>query len=343
MNKKVFQILLHVPVWLVVLSLIIFMSSDSKHLGNSSFIIAESLSLAFWFLSSFYVFYFYLVPKYLAKKDIKKFVLYSGLFSVFIMPIIQLSLTAIIFRFLGEGDFRARNFPSVQMIFPYMGGIAGTLFCGGLGTFYRFGIDWFRNMQVKKDLENKNLLSELNTLKSKLNPHFLFNSLNNIDTLIQTNQEQASSALSKLSDLLRYVVYDTENEKVSIQMEIENIQKYIELEKIRLINPDSVNFKYDVPNKTMIPPMLFFPFIENGFKHSNLNNPEHNLSISISSENNKINFISINTITDKSSNSKEGIGLDLARKRLELLFPDSHKLDITKDKNMFKVNLEIRV
>lgn len=344
MNKKNFQILLHVPVWMVVISLVLFMSSDSRHLGNLIFTIAESLSLAFWFLSSFYVFYLYLVPKYLEKKGIKKFVLYSSLFVVFIMPVIQLSLTATIFRFLGEGDFKARNLPSIQMIFPYLGGVAGTMFCGGLGTFYRFGIDWFKNLQMKKDLENKNLQSELKTLKSKLNPHLLFNTLNNIDTLIQTSPEQASVALSKLSDLLRYVVYDTEKEKVSIQKEIENLQKYIDLEKIRLVNPGSVKFTSNVTNETAIPPMIFFPFVENGFKHSNLNNPYHSLIISISVEKSKILFNCINTINDKmQKNSDSGLGLELAKKRLDLLFPDTHLLTIGQVGNEFQVILEIEL
>src|SRR5690606_2322257 len=100
----------------------------------------------------------------------------------------------------------------------------------------------------------------------------LFNTLNNIDALIQSSPEKASIAISKLSDILRYVVYDTESEKVPIQKEIENIQKYIDLEKIRIHYPDSVEFKNRVNREILIPPMLFFPFVENAFKHSNLNN-----------------------------------------------------------------------
>lgn len=344
MNKKAVLFLIHIPVWIVVLSIVILMSSDAKHLDSTTFVILQSLTHAFWLLSSFYVFYLYLVPKYLETGNYLSFALFSGLFVLVIIPGLTLLFDNLSSHLAGLKNPGPSYPASEKIIFAWMGGSLGALVCGGLGTFYRFGIDWFKNLQMKKDLENKNLQSELKTLKSKLNPHLLFNTLNNIDTLIQTSPEQASVVLSKLSDLLRYVVYDTEKEKVSILKEIENLQKYIDLEKIRLVNPDSVKFTSNVTNETAIPPMLFFPFVENGFKHSNLNNPDHSLRISISAEKSKILFNCINTINDKiQKNSDSGLGLALAKKRLDLLFPDTHKLTIGQVGNEFQVALEIKV
>jgi two-component system LytT family sensor kinase len=342
MNKKAVLFLIHIPVWIVVLSIVLFMSSDTKHLNRVSFVISESTTLAFWFLASFYAFYSFLVPKYLEKNKYKEFALFAGLFVLVLMPFLQLSLSAFNLKVFGEHkDF---HFPTIGIIFPWMGGAVGTLFCGALGTFYRLGIDWFKNQQTKNELENKNLQSELKTLKSKLNPHLLFNTLNNIDTLIQTSPEQASVALSKLSDLLRYVVYDTEKEKVSIQKEIENLKKYIDLEKIRLVNPDSVKFTSNVTTETAIPPMIFFPFVENGFKHSNLNNPNQSLIISISMEKSKVLFNCINTVNDKMvKNENSGLGLELAKRRLDLLFPNTHKLTVGIVGHKFQVSLEIEL
>jgi two-component system, LytTR family, sensor kinase len=341
MNKKTVLFLIHIPVWIVVLSFVFIMGYKSMQATDMKFLITFSIITAFWLLSSFYVFYSYLVPKYLENGKYFIFTCNAALFIIIVMPALQLSLSALNLHFFGT-NHSSSNFPSVKIIFPWLGGIAGTLFCGGLGSLYRFAIDWFKNLNIKKDLENRNLRSELKTLKSKLNPHLLFNTLNNIDTLIQTTPKQASEVLSKLSDLLRYVVYDTEDEKVPLKMEIDNLKKYIDLEKIRLVNPDSVSFTTEISGNTFIPPMIFFPFVENGFKHSNLNNKNHKLIISILDNKGLIRFECINNIIEKPLKTDyNGVGLELARKRLELLFPNKHELIIQQKENEFIVKLQI--
>ena len=350
MNKIVVLFLIHIPVWIVVFFFGLVVVYNSIETLDTPLLITISLIFSFWLLVSFYVFYFYLVPKYLEKRKYNQFAAYSLLLIFLIIPIDQLVLWGVFYYTGGtgipliQGVFSSPDFTNMGIVYLYVGSVVGTLFCGGLGTFYRFGIDWFKNVQVKKDLENKNLLSELKTLKSKLNPHLLFNTLNNIDTLIQTSPEQASAALSKLSDILRYVVYDTEHEKVPMQKEIDNLQKYIALEKMRIVNPDAVEFISKVSNETSIPPMLFFPFVENGFKHSNLNNVDQKLIISIIEDKNKIVFSCSNTINQyKQKDAASGMGLELAKKRLDLLFPDTHILTIREVDNEFLVNLEIQL
>lgn len=334
-------VLVHILVWIVVLALLFINGHSNDHDKGIPFVISSFIIMAFWWISSFYLFYLYLVPRYLETKRIMVFTVFASLFVLGVMPFLVQLLFKIHLRVFAAYVTSSSPAPafSLWMVF-----VMGTAFWGGLGTFFRFGSAWFRNIQLKKDLENKNLHSELKTLKSKLNPHLLFNTLNNIDTLIRTNPEQASNALSKLSDLLRYVIYDTENEKVSIQEEIDNIQKYIELEKIRLVHPDNVEFTVDVKKEIEIPPMIFLPFVENGFKHSNLNNPEHKLEISISENANGISFNCINHIHDRKQNDKySGIGLELAKKRLDLLFPDSHQLEISQVDNEYHVELKLEL
>ena len=342
MNKKAVLFLIHIPVWIVVLSVVLLMHSDVKFLNSRTFAMMQSLNLSFFLLLGFYMFYLYLVPKYLENGNVRTFALLSALFVIIVMPGIIVLIGKLSLLLAGFKNSGLSFSEPKTIINAWMGGSLVALVCGGLGTFYRFGIDWFKNIEMKKDLENKNLQSELKTLKSKLNPHLLFNTLNNIDTLIQTSPEQASVALSKLSDLLRYVVYDTDKEQISIQKEIENLQKYIDLEKIRLVNPDSVEFTTNVTSETTIPPMIFFPFVENGFKHSNLNNPNHGLIISISADKRKILFNCKNTINDKmQKNSDSGMGLSLAKKRLDLLYPGTHKLTLGPVGNEFHVTLQI--
>ena len=344
MNKKAVLFLIHLPVWILVLSVVLIIYSDATYLNSMTFAIIQSLNLAFWFLTGFYVFYLYLVPKYLENGNVRTFALLSALFVLIVMPGLIISLDRLSFLLAGFKNLAPSYLEPKKIIYAWMGASLTTLVCGGFGAFYRFGIDWFKNLEMKKDLENKNLQSELRTLKSKLNPHLLFNTLNNIDTFIQTSPEQASVALSQLSDLLRYVVYDTEKEKVSIQEEIEYLHKYIDLERIRLVNPDSVEFTSNVTSETAISPMIFFPFVENGFKHSDLNDPGHRLIISISADKSKILFNCKNTIFDKiPKNSDSGMGLILAKKRLDLLYPGTHKLTLGLDGNEFLVTLEIDV
>jgi two-component system LytT family sensor kinase len=345
MNKIATLFLIHILAWIALWFFGLVIVYNSIEFTDTPSLIAISLIFSIWLLISFYAFYFKLVPHYLEKRKYKKFVVYAILTVFIIIPFDTLLWWGIFyFTMSGQGQISFSDFPSVNLIYLYIGSVVGSIFSGGLGTFYRFSMDWFKNQQVKKDLENKNILSELKTLKSKLNPHVLFNTLNNIDTLIQTSPEQASAALSKLSDLLRYVVYETEHEKVPIQKEIDNLQKYIALEKMRIVNPDAVQFITNVSNETNIPPMLFFPFIENGFKHSNLNNTNQKLKISIIEDKSKIAFSCSNTINEyKRNDTVSGMGLELAKKRLDLLFPGTHVLNINTVDNEFHVNLEIQL
>jgi LytS/YehU family sensor histidine kinase len=138
------------------------------------------------------------------------------------------------------------------------------------------------------------------------------------------------------------VVYHTDTESIPIGTEVENLKRYIELEKIRLQRPENVSFSANVFSETQIPPMIFFPFVENGFKHSNLNLPEQSLQIDLLQDDNKISFKCVNTIAEKQTMNKSGgVGLELATKRLEMLFSQKHKLDINRNDNQFSVLLEI--
>ncbi len=352
MKNTVIFLMINIPIWIAIFFLGLVIVYNSIELADTPTLITIASIFAVCLLLCLYVFYYFLVPQYLGKGKYKQFAAYS-LLTIFVIFPLDLLLNWLIFNNTGgtgypsiSGPFfhSSPDFTSITGVYLYIGSVVGALISGGLGSFYRFGVDWFKNEQVKKDLENKNLLSELKTLKSKLNPHLLFNTLNNIDALIQTSPEQASAALSKLSDLLRYVVYETEQEKVLIRKEIDNLQKYITLEKMRIVYPAAVQFTSKVSAETTIPPMIFFPFIENGFKHSNLNNADQHLNISIIEDEGKIVFNCSNTINEYQRNDvASGMGLKLAKKRLGLLFPGAHTLNIKEVDNTFFVHLEIQL
>lgn len=340
MNKRIILYLIHIPVWIIAIFIAYFFSSDDVPPGSKNYIFFSTVTLAFWFLASFYAFYSFLVPKYLEKRKNKEFWAYTALFVFLIMPVVVLILCLIT-------DTSALNLSetlSVKGLAPWAGSAMGTIFCGGLGSLYRFSIDWFNNLHIRKEFENIKLQSQLNAIQSKLNPHFLFNTLNNIDALIQINPDKASLALSKLSNLLRYVVYETDKEKIPVRKEIDIILQYIDLEKMRFSNPESVRFSQTISRDILVPPLLFLLFIENGFKHSNLDNPNQKLDISISVNSGELIFRCVNSINEKRvTNDKKGIGTDLIRKRLELLYPKSHSLNINNDNNEYSVTLKIKL
>ena len=345
MKQRLFLFLIHLPVWVVAFLVSYFFSTDDFPGKSNSYVFFSTLTFFLWALGSFYIFYSFLVPKYLEQRKTKHWLIYSGLFVFFVIPFSLFSLLFFfhfIFKLTSYVGFPEPVIISVLQFWLLISAL--TLFLGILGSLYRFSIDWFNNLHIKKEIENIRLKNELNAIKSRLNPHFLFNTLNNIDTLIQTNPPKASTVLSGLSDLLRYVVYETENEKIEIKKEMDVVKKYIDLEKIRLSNPDSVSFTCAMEHDFLIPPMIFIPFIENGFKHCNLNEQACKLSISFLEKNNELVFRCVNPMNMQEHKSKEkGIGLKLITERLKLLYPNHHSLQISRQNNEFDVSLKINL
>ena len=185
--------------------------------------------------------------------------------------------------------------------------------------------------------------AELKFLKAQLNPHFLFNALNNIYALVLTKSENAAGALMSLSQLLRYIIYEASEEKVLLSKEITYLKYYIELESLRLAN--KYNLKLDISieeNNYKIMPMLFIPFVENSFKHCNLNQ-DGRIYIRINLKDNELEFICENTFSEKGKNvdSITGVGLLNSKKRLEMIYPQRHILKINKQNDTFCLSLKI--
>lgn len=339
MDKRIILSLVHIPVWIVAFLVSYFFSANDIPAHQPYYVLLSTLTFASGLLGSFYLFYSYLVPRFLEKGKYGLFGICSILFVFVAMP----ALILILAQAAGTTDLNISEIFTRKGFMQWAGCAFITLFSGALGLLYRFMIDWFNNLHLKKEIENIKLQSELEAIKSKLNPHLLFNTLNNIDTLIQTNPDKASVALSKLSDLLRYAIYETGNENIPVQKEIDTILKYIDIEKLRLSHPDHVSFTSSITSYKMVPPMIFLPFIENGFKHSNLNEPDQMLDIQFSELNNQLFFKCINTINTKNIPKEKGVGLELVKKRLNLLYPGNHNLEIRRQDNKYFVSLKINL
>jgi sensor histidine kinase YesM len=197
-----------------------------------------------------------------------------------------------------------------------------------------------------KALQAKELLiesrqAELSFLRSQVNPHFLFNSLNNIYALVYEKSEYSLSAIAGLADLLRYMVYDS-TKNVPLEKEIDYIKKYISLQQLRYENPVTVKLQISGPIQEInFPPLLFLPFVENAFKHGEFNNADDELAIDITCKKEKTIFHSRNKKSELLKDPSVGIGLQNVRRRLELLYPGKHSLSIQDRNEHFDVTLII--
>jgi two-component system LytT family sensor kinase len=204
---------------------------------------------------------------------------------------------------------------------------------------------WWINQQRQRELERQNLTSELALLRSQVNPHFLFNTLNNIDTLVYKDQEKASDALVKLSGIMRYMLYEATTDKVPLEKEIDYLESMVDLIRLRLKDPGQIELTIKGnPEGKRIAPMLLVPFIENAYKHgSKQAGSDQPIRINLAAENGRVRLEVFNPV-DQSAQQKDavgGIGLQNVNRRLQLLYPGDFDLDIQKESGSFKVRLDI--
>ncbi len=197
----------------------------------------------------------------------------------------------------------------------------------------------------QKELEKEKLNSELAFLKNQISPHFFFNTLNNIYSLISINQEDSQKAILKLSKLMRYLLYESEQGNTKLSNEIEFMNNYIDLMKLRM--SEKINLAISFPENyedKSIPPLLFIPFIENAFKHGISYREKSFIDISMTTKQDSISFRCVNSIAksrEDSDSGHSGIGLENVSKRLNLLFPGKHELKINKMDTEFEILLQI--
>ncbi len=196
----------------------------------------------------------------------------------------------------------------------------------------------------EKNLKEEKLGTELELLKAQINPHFIFNALNNIYALTYTQSEKAPESVLKLSEMLRYVFYDCSKDTVKLKDEIAYIENFISFHQMKSAHQQKITFDYyNAYPEYSISPMLFIPFIENAFKYSKIEElPEAFVEIYLSTNNEKIYFQIKNTVPETGKpNPGKGLGINNVRQRLEVLYPGKHSLKIDEKDFIFTVTLQI--
>ncbi len=335
----------HAFFWLSSISLLtlIFYFYDEKFSFN---LIEKSLITNLFFAIGVYINLFLLIPKFLKQKNYIFYIFWLIVLITVISATLQLLFIYPLRNILGFNGFKQFNLNLHSAYF------FSTLLFISVTSFLKLIKDWLSlqdiNLKLAK-IEQQKLEAELNTLKGQLNPHFLFNSLNNIYSLALINSNMVPELILKLSDLMRHIIYDSKENYILIEKELEFVNNFIELQRIR--TSDKTKIKYSVIGTipcARIAPLLFEPFIDNAFKHG-LPGTENSDFINITFtfiDKNKITFEIENNYEDifTQRNTNSGIGLNNVKKRLKLLYqPNDFKLTILKKENIHKVFLELKL
>lgn len=277
----------------------------------------------------------FIAPRYLLKKRYALYLLINILFVTVVFAII---------------DFYQMNIGHVSLYGSFTNhevywNILFALFMngtnGGIKLLYQSLIDEQRMLQ----LQEENLRTEMLSLKYQMNPHFFMNTLNNIHALIDIDSEAAKSAVIDLSKMMRYVLYDSERETISLAADLQFLKNYIELMRIRYTNDVEITIDYphELPERVAIPPLLLIVFVENAFKHGVSNNHQSFIHISLFCDKEQLTAIISNSRLPQSSTPHStGIGLENVRKRLDLTYGrEGYSLDIGEEESRYTVKLVI--
>lgn len=347
--KKSFVVLIHIGFWacyfimvFIALSLYYRSNHSMPHVLN-----ALKSILLFAFIPScisYFFYYFLLFPQYLRHKKLLLSVIYGLAVSVGAAIIGYVLIRYFIetgrITDMDQGGKNGRS-TAVRVILVMTA--IGAL-CGTVALVIKGFITWFDEIKLKERLKEKNHEMEMALIKSQLDPHLLFNTINNIDALILRDAVTASDYLNKLSDIMRFMLYETKPDQILLSKEIEYIEKYIALQKIRTANQNYVHFTItgNVGSK-QIAPMIFIPFIENAFKHTNNKKLENAISIEICVKAQKILFRCENKFDAKPAGPQPdgGLGNELIQKRLQLIYGEKHILEVVKTDDLYSVHLTI--
>ncbi|NVO19904.1 MAG: histidine kinase [Bacteroidetes bacterium] len=362
-GKKI-KIFLHLTVWIIILILPAYLIYlDDSH---DTFFLNRTYMQILLYAFIFYVNYLWLTPKLFFRGKKVLYFIVSVLLVGMMTFINELTFKAFDdhpHNFQGQptgNQFRPdMGFPgnppmgelfkkkSPPKSWPMYNFILTTLFISGFGMGLCFSDKLMKNEKERKEAEKEKLNTELAFLKNQINPHFFFNTLNNIYSLVQISVEDGQKAILHLSKLMRYLLYETESGDKLLSQEIDFIQTYIELMRLRISEKVQIEIQFPEEYKDFsLPPLLFLPFIENAFKHGISYRRQSYVKIHLDIIQEMIVFECSNSIGNKGEDlvkSDYGIGLENVKKRLNLIYPAKHKLTIDESETEFSIYLTIDI
>jgi two-component system, LytTR family, sensor kinase len=341
--KKWVKIVLHTVFWLYMFAwqdIIAALFSTKSKFSISDIFHPVAVSHYILFPITFYFNYFFILPYFYKKNKIAQ--AWAGwILLLLFFIVIRYTVQEVLFlKWFGIQNY----YPGTSMAYYFFDNI----YYGGILIIMSV-LFWVLDDNMKSQNEKIILLEEKKTaqlafLKNQVNPHFIFNTLNNIYSLVSSKSDKALPSIEKLSQLMRYMYKDSDAAQVRLQSEIDYLTSFIDLQSIRLSHKESV--QYNCTGNTgqqTIAPLLLIPFIENMFKHGILNHAEKPLQINVVVNNGTLQLTTANFINSLHKDAASGIGLDNVKKRLALLYPDKHTLSIEIKENIYTSNLQIKL
>jgi two-component system LytT family sensor kinase len=318
------RIVYHTLAWVTYL-LVFSLFQSSAGTGSYRFFFTNELVKIVFYAAGVYFNILYLIPNYLSNK---KFLIYCALL---VLTTIILTPLQVLFLFL-----KAAEFPDYQLTLkesqPWL--FILTFLVVSFSTIFKIISDWARHQRDRKELQTESMQSELRFLRSQINPHFLFNTLNNLYALTLKKSDKAPEIVLKLSEMMRYMLYECNERRVFLSKEVSYIRNYLDLERLRQGRNMDISFEVNgnVSNQK-IAPLMFIPFLENSFKHGASNHLSDGfVHIKLDLEDNKVHLFIENSkpeIPVRHSGKKSGgIGLVNVKRRLKLLYPEQYRLKI---------------
>ncbi|MBK0381982.1 histidine kinase [Pedobacter sp. SD-b] len=321
------KFMIHLMVWLFLITLFTFVATAGFESSKGVYILFVGLSLLN--VAIFYLNLYFLIPLTLDKR--KFFLWLLGCCAILISFLaVKYGFTFYMYKISGlkmaakEKDILFSE-PERLLLSTF---ITNGFFVF-LSTVYKFTIDWFFNEREKTELEKQSLTAELAFLKSQINPHFLFNSLNNIYSLAYQKSEATPNAILKLSEIMRYMLYESNDNRVALEKEITYLKSFIELQKLRFKGNAYVILEVEgnIQNLNIVP-LILISFVENAFKHGLATDKDNPIHINISVFEDSMLFTIKNKKGKQNKDQTGGIGMINVVRRLDLTYPDKYKLNV---------------
>lgn len=343
MKKSKAPLILHSLFWTIILSFILIISVISNDTHTKIDYIISYVVYGIINVSIFYINYFILIPGLIKKR--KKYWLYIILFFVIIFVA---AILKTVIAVLYHDDVLVANSRKGKIDIPIERFVFFVTFISGFflisSCIIRFALDWFANERIQRNLESERREMELQFLKSQLNPHFLFNSLNNVYSLAYQKSDKTADAILKLSEIMRYMIYESNTPTVDLSKEVDYLSSYIELQKIRFKDGAFVDLSLNGEiNNQQIVPLMLISFVENAFKHGVVNVPENPIKINIIANQKILHFSIINKKSQQNKDAQGGIGLSNVERRLQLTYPDRYKLNVVNSATHYTCELMIDI
>lgn len=369
------QIIFQVIIWLIIL-LFPLLSYNIRVL-DQTFYVKECINVLF-LVGLFYFHMLWLVPRFLARRKIVVYTLFV-LLSMLVIVTEQQIVEYATFRKIAttthhprtqpvhhrplilrpdvlrddlgplppvprpDWDKKIAGMPAFIFLITLRKALLSSLLLLLASGFIKIALEWFKAQRKQEELEKEKLHAELGFLKEQVNPHFLFNSLNSIYALAHRKAPETPAAVMQLSQMMRYMIYESNTDTVSLEKELDYLQNYLDLKKLRLTSQVTVDYSIEGPVAGLnIEPMLLIPFVENAFKHGISYTENCSIQIKISVGQHKLQLFVSNKIYRPEKSEPGGLGLTNVTKRLHLLYPEEqHELNTTQENNIYTVSLTL--